>query len=103
MVRPEIWDFSRLNYIWDDFVVKYFYERRLTEQIRSLVAEVAELLEGELELELIFFVESTGVFTGEDKGGAKKVVISAPSKDARMFVVGVNEKDYKTNINSVQC
>ena len=29
------------------------------------------------------------------QGGAKKVIISAPSKDAPMFVVGVNEKEYK--------
>ncbi|KAL0381793.1 UNVERIFIED_CONTAM: Glyceraldehyde-3-phosphate dehydrogenase, cytosolic [Sesamum calycinum] len=34
-------------------------------------------------------------------GGAKKVVISAPSKDAPMFVVGVNEKEYKADINIV--
>lgn len=35
------------------------------------------------------------------QGGAKKVVISAPSKDASMFVVGVNEKDYKPDIDIV--
>jgi glyceraldehyde 3-phosphate dehydrogenase len=28
------------------------------------------------------------------KGGAKKVIISAPSADAPMFVVGVNETSY---------
>ncbi len=54
-----------------------------------------------------FVVESTGVFTDKDKaaahlkGGAKKVVISAPSKDAPMFVVGVNEKEYKPELNIV--
>lgn len=35
------------------------------------------------------------------KGGAKKVVISAPSKDVPMFVMGVNENEYKSNINIV--
>lgn len=34
-------------------------------------------------------------------GGAKKVVISAPSKDAPMFVVGVNEKEYKHDLDIV--
>jgi glyceraldehyde 3-phosphate dehydrogenase len=54
-----------------------------------------------------YVVESTGVFTdkaGAAKhltGGAKKVVISAPSKDAPMFVMGVNEETYDRKMNVV--
>jgi len=47
-----------------------------------------------------YVVEATGVFTTTEKckthinGGAKKVIITAPSADAPMYVVGVNEKTY---------
>jgi len=50
-----------------------------------------------------YVCESTGVFTAQEKaelhlkGGAKKVIISAPPKDAvPIYVVGVNHENYKT-------
>ncbi|GFS18342.1 glyceraldehyde-3-phosphate dehydrogenase-like [Elysia marginata] len=55
-----------------------------------------------------YVVESTGVFTTTDKaavhinsGKAKKVVISAPSADAPMFVMGVNEDKYSKDMTVV--
>lgn len=39
---------------------------------------------------------------GHLKGGAKKVVISAPPKDSTpLFVYGVNHKDYKSELNVI--
>ncbi|MBU2938692.1 type I glyceraldehyde-3-phosphate dehydrogenase [Lacinutrix sp. C3R15] len=51
--------------------------------------------------------ECTGIFTSLEtadyhiQAGAKKVVISAPSKDAPMFVMGVNHNTVKTTDNIV--
>lgn len=35
------------------------------------------------------------------QGGAKKIIITSPSKDAPMFVVGINEKEYKPELNII--
>ncbi|MCB9757032.1 MAG: type I glyceraldehyde-3-phosphate dehydrogenase [Candidatus Omnitrophica bacterium] len=54
-----------------------------------------------------YVIESTGLFTDLEKAkthitaGAKKVIISAPSKDAPMFVMGVNHKTYKSDMNII--
>ncbi|EER10489.1 glyceraldehyde 3-phosphate dehydrogenase, putative [Perkinsus marinus ATCC 50983] len=55
-----------------------------------------------------YVCESTGVFTtgekasGHIQGGAKKVVISAPPKDdTPMFVMGVNNKEYTSDLKVV--
>ncbi|KAJ7721751.1 glyceraldehyde 3-phosphate dehydrogenase [Mycena maculata] len=70
-----------------------------------------------------YIVESTGVFTTHDKagahlnqaasvdkdgknvpartGGAKKVIISAPSADAPMFVIGVNHWTYTSDLTVI--
>merc|ERR1711982_255059 len=60
-----------------------------------------------------YICESTGVFTAKEKaelhlqGGCKKVIISAPPKDAvPIYVVGVNHTDYKstdTVVSNASC
>ena len=56
-----------------------------------------------------YVIESTGLFTTVEKArphiaaGAKKVIISAPSSDAPMFVMGVNHKKYTKDLEVVSC
>jgi len=59
-----------------------------------------------------YIIESTGFFLTEEKanlhikGGAKKVFISAPSKDVKMFVMGVNHTEMtkeNTIVSNASC
>jgi glyceraldehyde 3-phosphate dehydrogenase len=66
----------------------------------TAVKDPAELKWGEVGADIV--VEATGIFLTKDGGqkhldaGAKKVIMSAPSKDdTPMFVFGVNDKTYQ--------
>ncbi|CAF3125036.1 unnamed protein product [Rotaria socialis] len=64
------------------------------------------------QLGAVYVVESSGVFTTIDQcqahlnAGTKKVIIAAPSNDAPMFVMGVNEEKYtgqETVVSNASC
>lgn len=70
----------------------------------------ADLKWGELDVDVV--VESTGIFLTEEsasahlEAGAKKVILSAPSKDhTPMFVYGVNHEEYagQSIISNASC
>ncbi|NLB81391.1 MAG: type I glyceraldehyde-3-phosphate dehydrogenase [Clostridiaceae bacterium] len=54
-----------------------------------------------------YIIEATGIYTTTEKasahftGGAKKVIITAPSSDAPMFVMGVNQNSYSKDMNVI--
>lgn len=54
-----------------------------------------------------YVIDSTGIFKDIEpaskhlKAGAKKVIITAPSKDAPMFVVGVNHNEYTKDLDII--
>lgn len=82
----------------DDFPVKVFSTR-----------DPARLPWKDLGIDVV--IESTGRFTasnaaaGHIKAGAKRVVISAPAKDAPTFLIGVNQEKYQGEdvINNASC
>jgi glyceraldehyde 3-phosphate dehydrogenase len=84
---PGVVTFEGDTLIVGDVKIKFFAERN-----------PSDIKWGEVGAEIV--CESTGVFTSTAKasahvaGGCKKVVISAPSEDAPMYVMGVNHTAY---------
>lgn len=86
------------NIVVDGHKIKVFQER-----------DPVNLPWGKLGVDIV--IDATGIFK-DLKGcqkhldaGAKKVLITAPSSDAPMFVMGVNEKTYKgqTIVSNASC
>ena len=78
----------------DEKIIQFYTEK-----------EPANIPWGELEVDVV--IEATGKFTSYEgasehlKGGAKKVVVSAPGKNMPMFVMGVNHDQYTQDMKIV--
>eukprot|EP00904_Undaria_pinnatifida_P001005 jgi/Undpi1/10905/HiC_scaffold_3.g01431.m1 len=105
-----------MNYMFKYDTVHGVYEGTVENDEDHLIVDGKKIkVFGEMDAAKIKFgdvgadyvVESTGIFTSKEgagvhlKGGAKKVVISAPSGDAPMFVMGVNQEKYTPDMDVV--
>ena len=93
----------KLNHDDDHLIVNDEYIKVFAER------DPTQIPWGHIDVDVV--IECTGIFTTIDKaglhlqGGAKKVVISAPSADAPMFVMGVNHNNYngETILSNASC
>ncbi|CAM9134822.1 unnamed protein product [Ectocarpus sp. 12 AP-2014] len=105
-----------MNYMFKYDTVHGIYDGTVENDDSTLIVDGNKIkVFGEMDASKIKFgdvgadvvVESTGIFTSKEgagvhlKGGAKKVVISAPSGDAPMFVMGVNHDKYTPDMDVV--
>ncbi|CAN0015930.1 unnamed protein product [Pylaiella littoralis] len=105
-----------MNYMFKYDTVHGVYDGTVENDDSNLIVDGKKIkVFGEMDAAKIKFgdvgadyvVESTGIFTSKEgagvhlKGGAKKVVISAPSGDAPMFVMGVNQDKYTPDMDVV--
>ncbi len=109
----DLGDLENLAYLLDYDTVYGEYEGDVKTRDGKLMVDGKEILfcqEREPEklpwkdLGIDVVIESTGVFTKKAdaekhvRAGAKRVIISAPSKDAQTVLLGINEEKLKDNI-----
>jgi glyceraldehyde 3-phosphate dehydrogenase len=108
----DLGDLENLAYLLDYDTVYGEYEEEVSTKDGQLIVDGKEikfyqeidpekLPWGDLGIDVV--IESTGVFKDKEgagkhiKAGAKRVIISAPSKDAQTVLLGINEEKLKDN------